>query len=333
MLLDIMREQCRLARVHLIVVNDKVDHTLLEKVGEGIEIHLIRRRPGSWNPVSLLILNAIILLYKFDAIHCHNETLIKAIFVNRGKVSLTIHDVGLSVRELQSYRKLFAISEAVQRDVSERSGLSPQVIYNGIECRRIRPRQYVPLNSGEVFRLVQVSRLQHEKKGQHVVLEALSILNRSHGIKHVQIDFIGEGTSLAYLSALTRDLGLSDQVRFVGLMERDEIFNKLSRYHALVQPSLYEGFGNTVLEGMAARIPVLVSGIQGPMEIIGSGRYGLYFKEGDPRDCAEKIRTLIAQYDSAPVREMVDRAWNRVAQDFDIRVTAKRYCDGYSLGK
>ena len=331
MLLDIMREQCRYASVHLVIVNDKVDQKLLEKANSDITIDLVRRKPGSLDPRVILRLNVLILRNKFDVIHSHGEALIRAIFIDRNKSALTIHDVGQSVRELKLYGKLFAISQAVRQDVYERSGLLSRIVYNGIDCQNVKIRNYSPYSPGQDFRLVQVSRLHHEKKGQHILLEALSILTRSSGMNNVTVDFIGEGASFGYLSRITHELGLSDRVRFLGLMDRNEIFSKLSGYHALMQPSFYEGFGNTIIEGMAAKVPVIVSGIQGPMEIIENGRYGLHFKVGDANDCAEKIKQLIELYNSAQTIDMIERAWNRVNQDFDIRATAKRYCDGYAL--
>jgi glycosyltransferase involved in cell wall biosynthesis len=329
MLLDIMREQCRYASVHLIIVNDKVDQKLLEEVHKDIKIHLVRRRPGSRDPHAILKLNGIILRNKFDVIHSHSEELIRAIFIDRNKAAITIHDVGQSIRELKLYGKLFAISQAVRQDVYERSGLLPRIVYNGINCQKVKIREYSPYSSDQEFRLVQVSRLYHEKKGQHILLEALSILARSFGMNKVTVDFIGEGPSFGYLSRMTHELGVSDRVRFLGLMDRNEIFSKLCGYHALLQPSFYEGFGNTVIEGMAAKIPVVVSGIQGPMEIIENGRYGYYFKIGDATDCAEKIKLLVEQYNSAQTVEMLEGAWKRVNRDFDIRVTARNYCEGY----
>ncbi len=329
MLIDIMREQCRYANVHLLIVNDNVDDTLLGNVHKDVKIHLIRRKPGSRDLRAILRLNELILRSKFDIIHSHGEELIKVIFIDRNKSAITIHDVGQSVRELKLYGKLFAISQSVRQDVYERSGLMSEVVFNGINCESIKIRNYSPYSPGQEFRLVQVSRLQHEKKGQHILLEALSILSRSCGMNRVTVDFIGSGESFGYLSRMAHELGFSDRVRFLGLMDRSEIFSKLSGYHALLQPSFYEGFGNTVIEGMAAKLPVIVSDIQGPMEIIENGRYGLHFKIGDAHDCAEKIKQLIEQYNSAQTIEMVERAWKRVHQDFDIRVTARNYCEKY----
>ncbi len=329
MLLDIMREQCKYASVHLVIVNDKVDQKLLENVYKDIKIHLVRRKPGSRDLRSILKLNEIMLRNKFDVIHSHGEELIRAIFIDRNKAAITIHDVGQSIRELKLYGKLFAISQAVRQDVYERSGLLSRIVYNGIDCQNVKIRKYSPYSQDQNFRLVQVSRLHHEKKGQHILLEALSILTRKVGMNKVTVDFIGEGPSFGFLSRRTHELGLSDRVRFLGLMDRNEIFSKLCGYHALVQPSFYEGFGNTVIEGMAAKVPVIVSGIQGPMEIIENGRYGSYFKIGDSTDCAEKIKQLVDNYNSAQTIETVEQAWKRVNNDFDIRVTARNYCDGY----
>ena len=42
-------------------------------------------------------------------------------------------------------------------------------------------------------------------------------------------------------------------------------------------------------EALAAQVPVLVSDIEGPMEIIGHGEYGMSFRSGDSEDLAENM--------------------------------------------
>ena len=97
----------------------KLTKSSWNKVPKDIEIHLVRRRPGSRDIRAILRLNGIILRNQFDVIHSHGEELIKVVFIDRNKSAITIHDVGQSIRELKLYGKLFAISQAVRQDVYE----------------------------------------------------------------------------------------------------------------------------------------------------------------------------------------------------------------------
>ena len=329
MLADIIHEQCSYADVHLVVVNDKMDSTLLAKVKEDVQVYLIRRKEGSRSLSPIFKLNKILFQNSFDAIHCHDESLARMFLTYRKRTVLTIHHIDPDVKALNLYARLFAISKSVQKDVRERSGMTPMVIYNGILCDRVRQRNFTIFSQDQHFRIVQVGRLEHKIKGQHILLEALNILSQVYGMNKLRVDFIGEGASLNYLIQTARGLGLSERVRFLGLMNRNSIYDQLCEYHALIQPSIHEGFGLTVVEAMAARIPVLVSDVDGPMEIISDGQFGLYFRVGDARDCAERIRALIEEYNTTKTHEMIQRAWIRVNENFDIRVTAKKYYDEY----
>lgn len=68
---------------------------------------------------------------------------------------------------------------------------------------------------------------------------------------------------------------LEDHVIFEGLKEQAWIYENLCRYDLFIQPSRYEGFGLTVAEAISAKVPVLVSNIEGPLEIIDGGRLGM----------------------------------------------------------
>ena len=93
-----------------------------------------------------------------------------------------------------------------------------------------------------------------------------------------------------------------------------------------VQPSIYEGFGLTVAEAMAAKIPVLVSENQGPLEIIDNGKYGYYFKNGDANDCADKIINIIEQ---GVDKNLIEAAYNRVEENYSVTQTAINYINEY----
>ena len=143
-------------------------------------------------------------------------------------------------------------------------------------------------------------------------------------INNIQLDIIGEGNSEEYLKNLTTKYNLIDQIRFLGLKDRNYIYEHLKDYDLLIQPSLNEGFGLTVAEGMAAKIPVLVSDIDGPMEVIGSGKYGFFFKVGNAEKLAEQYI-----YSTERLEKIINNAYIFVKYNFDIQSTACNYIKQY----
>jgi glycosyltransferase involved in cell wall biosynthesis len=328
---DIASEQCRAHRVWVIVVNANYEDAMLAQFDPRVRVVRLNRQPGSRNPLPLLKLQAWLLRIRPDAIHCHNNDLLPLLGPFRSRACLTVHDlVGpeRSERFFPGYRRVFAISEAVRSYVDRSSGVRSQVIYNGVNSEKLRARPGG--GQPDPFRLLQVSRLVHTKKGQHILLRALADLVHTRGLTHLRLDFIGEGESDEYLKALTDELGLRPYVRFLGLRDRAYIYERLSSYHLLAQPSLYEGFGLTVAEGMAAGVPVLVADLDGPREIIGAGQYGWSFPAGDARACADRIAEVVDGYATVGVRTKVDRAQRRAQDVFDVRQTARQYVQQYT---
>jgi glycosyltransferase involved in cell wall biosynthesis len=115
----------------------------------------------------------------------------------------------------------------------------------------------------------------------------------------------------------------------MGNKTREFIYKELKNYHLLVQPSLFEGFGLTVVEGIASKIPVLVSNIDGPMEIIENGKYGFYFKSGDAYSCADKIYDIIINYHTDRINCKINESFNYAKVNFNIQETAINYINNY----
>ena len=66
-----------------------------------------------------------------------------------------------------------------------------------------------------------------------------------------------------YLKDQIKKYQLENNIRIKGHKDRSWIFKNLSSYHLLVQPSRSEGFGLTLVEAVAAGLPVISSKIDG----------------------------------------------------------------------
>lgn len=328
MLRNIANEQVGVGYdVHVIVINNSVNDELRDSLDRRIAFHCIGRRPGTKNPLPYIRLNIRLRSIQADVIHLHYSSIARFVWLPTLKRRLceTQHDVcnEQNSHYLYKCRRIYAISNVVQQDIAKWTGLKSEVVLNGIDVGSISHAKG-DWKAG-VFRIVQVSRLVHEKKGQHILIKAVSqLMKRGYG--EMCLDLIGDGESRKYLEQLVAELGIQNHVRFLGARDQSYIYAHLCEYDLYVQPSIYEGFGLTVTEAMAAKVPVLVSENQGPLEIIDNGRFGYSFRNKDADDCAAKIEFFLkGENDKA----MVEKAYARVQAMYSVKMTAATYLKKY----
>lgn len=326
MVINIANEQAALGHdVHLLIINDKIDAPMLKLISPDVKFHCVGRRVGAKDLMSILRFNRILWNMKPYVTHFHHVRMYKYVlpFV-RGKWCTTFHiDCVPSLRHyIAGNPHLFSISNLVRKDILDKTGVDSEVVLNGIDARKFRKRTE-PYDPSKPFRIVQVGRLDKNQKGQHILIEAARILRDSGA--DFSVDIIGEGASREELQSMIENYGLEHYVKLAGSKTPEYIWENLAGYDLLVQPSLYEGFGLTIAEGMAAHIPVLVSDIEVQLEVTDNGRCGYKFRSGDAEDCAAKIRRIMLDYDM----KIADRGLERVLEMYDVRVTAANYIEKY----
>ncbi len=329
MLIDIVNRQVGRVDVHLLIGNAVVDEELLSGLSKDVSVHRVGRPPGSRNPWYIYRMSRVVHSLHADIVHAHSPTIISAIPFCRARMVLTVHDTGIQLPVAAGrYDLVASISKAVQADLcTSPNNLASTVIYNGIDFGSIVPRQW-GARSGP-FRIVQVSRLVVEKKGQDILLEAIRRISDKLGSGTVRADFIGDGPDLGDLRRMAARLGVEQDCRFLGAIVRRDVYRTLPTYDLLVQPSRYEGFGLTVVEGVAAGLPVLCSDIEGPREILEHVPNRYLFAPGSASDCARQLLEVIE--DSAKPGFGLEMQANREALCglFDVDETASAYLREY----
>lgn len=329
MVIDIANRQAALGHdVALVLINSGNDDALLSTLRPEVKVRCAQRPEGSRNPLYALRLNRLLWGLKPDIIHLHGEKAIGMIVRPLGsKALLTLHTTGLHVSMPGRLNAVCAISQGVAGELYDRQKLSSEVIYNGIRVADVRQRPLRALKPGEPIRLVQVSRLDHTVKGQHLLLRAMVHL-REQGYDNLHLTFIGDGPSRQLLTEMVRQHDLDNRVEFKGALSRKEIYDTLADYDIAIQPSLTEGFGLTIAEAMAARLPVIVADLPGPLEVIGGGRYGTTFHTGNSTSLSRAIEQTVQHYESAQ-QSAVEESFHFVQSNFDINATTDRYLDLY----
>lgn len=328
MVVDIINHQVKTNDVMLVIINSIVDEAVLNGLDKKASIVLVNRPAGSKNVWHLLRLNQALFRFWPDVIHAHQESIIRLIFGHAAIKVLTVHGTNLAITDATyRYDKIFSISEAVKKDLIDRSPACPsKVVLNGISFLGIRQKASYAVTP---FRIVQVGRLEHQTKGQDILLYALRQVLAEAGNGSVEVDFIGAGKSSEYLRQLAVELHVERYCRFLGIWSRERIYSELHTYDLLVQPSRCEGFGLTIVEGMGAHVPVLVSDITGPMDIIQYGKYGYHFRSGDARDCARQIMRVAVDSHKSEFPTRMQSIGDYARTTFGVGQTAGIYLQAY----
>ena len=334
MLVDIINRQCKEASISLVIVNNKINSDLLNTIDKHVNIYLLNRKEG--NKIQLLFtflkINKIVHKINPDIIHCHDNNLFPLFISWRKKTCLTVHNVRLPALFLKNYKTVFAISTAVQEDVQKRIGIFAPIVYNGIEIEQYNRRITYEFKEKDEFKIVMLSRLFPEQKGQHIAMQAVNILKKRN--LNIKLFLIGGGNldELNRLKALALEYDIENQIEFSGQVDRHWIKNNLKNYHLLIQPSLYEGFGITIVEGFACGLPVITSALDGPEEICMTFNAGLLVQANDPLDLAEKISEVYHSYILNTLKDsnyiLKEKSQLKI---FDIETTSKAYIDNYIL--
>lgn len=333
------------AQVSIIIINKFCEETLIQSLDKRISIYILGRTDGSIDFRFIIKLNRLLKQIQPDVIHLHRSDI--ASILNPQflpKTCVTLHALPKGEIKPQNILKLlwnkilrkpkpysnmtyinhipyiFSISRSVKEELEKQYNIESSVIYNGIETKQFRTKESDIHNTP--LRIVMVSRLEHDKKGQDLLIKAASQLQGK-----VTVDFIGTGSSLEYLKQLVHQLHCEESVKFLGKQDQRYISSHLADYDLFVQPSRWEGFGLTVAEALAAQIPVLASEGQGPAEVICGNKYGWIFENGNVEDLIHKIEYILNYYHEAIDKAKLGKEY--VYQNFDIHSTANTYLNAY----
>jgi len=136
-----------------------------------------------------------------------------------------------------------------------------------------------------------------------------------------RLDIIGDGPARGELLALREDLSLGDRVCFLG--ERMDVAGCLAACDLFVLSSETEGLSLTLLEAMAAGLPIVATAVGGNREVVVEGETGLLVPAKSPQALAHAIRCLLC--DPARLLRMGRAARAQVEKEFDMRQVVVKY--------
>ena len=227
--------------------------------------------------------------------------------------------------------RIVAVSPGV-RDFYARHGLPAEkieVIPNGVEPATPSPatRQQVlaELDLPDTCRLVGViGRLWPQKRLKDAIWAA-DLLKVIRDDVHLLI--IGDGPHRDRLRKFRDQVLIRDKVHFLG--RRDDVPRLLPHLDLLWSTSAYEGQSNSIMEAMAAGVPVVATDIPGTRDLVVHGQTGYLVPVGKPGRAVITKHTNRVLNDPELARRLGEAARRRMLSKFSVETMVARYAQLY----
>jgi glycosyltransferase involved in cell wall biosynthesis len=324
----------------------------LESLGEelrrdGFSVEVIGRKPG-FDFGCVWRLSRWLRRQRIEVLHAHQYTPFfygaaarylargtPVLFTEHGRFfpDLPSRKRSLANRMLLRKRdRVVGVGEAVRQALIHNEGIPAVrvgVVYNGIDLDRFaavsgeRERVRTELGIGaDDFVLLQVARLDHLKDHLTALRTVALVAKQS---PRVRLILVGEGPERGKIEAFVAEQRLGEQVRLLGL--RTDVPRLLTAADAALLTSISEGIPLTLIEAMAARLPVVSTNVGGVSEVVKDGVTGFLAPSGDAEGLSRWVLRLIAE--PALRHELGERGRTRAETHFSERQMLAAYAGLY----
>ena len=306
---------------------------LKTELPEGIDVFLVKRKQGKDFLLAFKLANEI-KKRKISLVHTHNMgpllygTLasklvgIPMINTRHGRENKSCHSL---IWDFNKY--IVAISNDAKKELLSCNKINTNkvnVIYNGIDIEKysadkknnISSKKSLGVQDSDIV-IGTVARLS-EEKDQITLIDAFSKINSQVRIKLV---IAGDGPCKQKLQDHVEKLNLSEKVMFLGF--RNDIPNILKALDIFVLSSLTEGISLTLLEAMAANLPIVATDVGGNPEVVEDGLTGFLVPSKSCDEMAKKIEDLISNEKLIQMMGMAGR--KRVEDKFSLNSMVRKY--------
>jgi len=321
---------------------------------DDVPILELNQRDGN-DPLAIRRLARMLKEQRVDVVHSHNwGTLVETALARRwAAVPVHVHaERGLqfelrqragwkeslrrrvSDRAFRSVARVTVPADAIREFLEDRHpGLRGKidVISNGVDSpdpnqleqlgARVRQEAGIPTSAqviGSIGRIVPV-------KGFEDLIRAVSRLRSAHPGVHLVL--VGDGPERGRLEELAEELELSQSVHFLG--HRNDVAACLGAMDIYVNSSHSEGMSQSILEAMAAGLPLVVTDVGDNAELVGgSDACGLVVPSHSPDELARALSLLIAPGHRRNMYQ--EQSLRRHEQRYSINTMTSRYEDLYT---
>jgi phosphatidyl-myo-inositol dimannoside synthase len=202
-----------------------------------------------------------------------------------------------------------------------------RLVFNGTDLRRFSPAEKGDRRAPHFGpHMIFACRQLFPRKGIRFLLEAAAVLKPQ--FPDLKVVLAGDGFERPALVQLAQELGIGEDVTFLGWVSNAELPPFYRAAAVSVIPSLEEGFGIPAAEAMGCEVAVVASDAGGLPEVVENGITGLVVPRGDSAALANAIGSLLT--DPERRRQMGQAGRARALRLFDWDRSAEQFEELYS---
>jgi glycosyltransferase involved in cell wall biosynthesis len=314
-----------------------------EVVGAGYRVQAMNKKEGLDYFLPLRVATSL-RRDRVGIVHCHNfgplvYGSIGGRLARARGIVYTAHGPEASERKKQAIfqrlrlvDRVITVSEHVRQVAIHQAGLDPRRVHtviNGIDVQKYardseRQRMRAELGVSEDDALIGIVARLTAEKDHSMLLEAFSrviLVNPKS-----KLIVVGSGGLKHALMEKAQQMAVATNTVFLG--SRADVPELLSALDLFVLSSHTEGLGITLLEAMAAALPVVATNVGGIPEIVLDGKTGLIVAPRDAAAFADAMIRMLSNRDAA--KQMGREGRERVTQKFGVGSMVRQYEAIYS---
>ncbi len=286
-------------------------------------------------------------LVLLSGMHYANEIAIGANFLAGGftKIVVSEHNtISRAIQQTSNTRKLLipilvkylypladsvvAVSQEAAKDLSQFTNLSLEricSIYNPVISSELQAKSQAAIEhpwflNNDCPIILGVGKL-FPQKDFPTLIRAFALVRKERSARLV---ILGWGSLRSQLEALVEELGLQDDVAFLGYVQNP--YPYMVRAGVFVLSSAWEGLPTVLIEAMALGTPVISTDCpSGPAEILDHGKYGWLTPVGDSKTLAKAILSVLDGQS-----KKIDPVW---LKQFEVETTTEQYLQLFDIKK
>jgi glycosyltransferase involved in cell wall biosynthesis len=219
------------------------------------------------------------------------------------------------------YYKIICVSKQVQVALIEwlpNLQRKSVVISNGVLVSDLSNRS--PIKKYDVLFVGRLTKA----KGVDILIKAINILKEKYR-KEIRAAIVGKGYLEEELKELVKELGIGEEVEFLGI--RSDIERLMKSTKLFVLTSRWEGLPLTILEAMSSGAGIIATKVGGVPEVIQNGKEGILISPEDPTALARAIAELLKDRELRV--KMGINAYKKVKEKYSIEVYSKNILEFY----
>lgn len=166
--------------------------------------------------------------------------------------------------------------------------------------------------------IIGTIKLLSPKYGIHILLEALKIFIENNPEVECQLRIAGNGPDESRLKLLAKELGIDDEIEWLGFLKQEDVVEELNNFDIVVIPSILdsESFGVSAVEAQACEVPVIVTNVGGLTESTKPNVTSLVVEPNNPNEIYNKILVL---YNNKELRHVMGKEGRKfVKENFEL---------------